>query len=255
MRRQILLVLVLLWPAFFSFSALPTHVQFITGDLPAVQARAEREQKSYFIHFTANWCLPCQWMEENTFRDVTLADYIHRNYLPVKLNIDHPEGSYYQKQYGVVTLPTLLFFNSRGHLIDRRETSLDATELLAILRSHQQARSPEPSAVVPAPARPPAENNPGPATASPTPYEVPPARATFSIQAGAYGEYDNAIAHARRIEQRIRSSVSVVTTRHGGRAIYRVMIGSFATEAEAARYLAQIRQSGVEGFVKDTRQW
>ncbi|GJM32361.1 MAG: hypothetical protein DHS20C18_13620 [Saprospiraceae bacterium] len=111
--------------------ALPLHytyasVQFLDADLSTVSAKAAREGKLYFVHFTAGWCMPCQWMEKNTFTDEALSNYTNKNYLAVKLDIDQSEGLHYKQQFKITILPSILIFNAQGVMVDRIEESLDA---------------------------------------------------------------------------------------------------------------------------------
>ncbi len=128
-RLTFLLLLCPYWAA--ATPAEPIH--FIEADLATVQQRAAREGKPYFVHFTANWCMPCRWMETHTFTDAALADYVNERYIAVQMDFDARKTAGCKQLYKVTTLPSILIFNSAGELIDRRETSLDATELLKIL--------------------------------------------------------------------------------------------------------------------------
>ncbi len=123
------LVLLIIIPGF----RLKASVVFVDAALSEVREMAAKEGKLYFAHFSADWCMPCQWMEQNTFKDPKLAFFANKNYLAAKLDIDHSEGQWYQNQYQVATLPTILIFSSQGVLLDRIESSLGAADFLAIL--------------------------------------------------------------------------------------------------------------------------
>lgn len=123
------LVLLIIFPGF----RLKASVVFVDAALSEVREMAAKEGKLYFAHFSADWCMPCQWMEQNTFKDPKLAFFANKNYLAAKLDIDHSEGQWYQNQYQVATLPTILIFSSQGVLLNRIESSMGADEFLAIL--------------------------------------------------------------------------------------------------------------------------
>lgn len=133
MKKSNILFLPLFVFAQFSFLGLKASVNFVDAALSEVRNMAAREGKLYFAHFSADWCMPCQWMEKNTFNDPQLAVYANQNYLATRLDIDHSEGQWYQNQYKVATLPTILIFSSQGVLLNRIETSVGAKELLSIL--------------------------------------------------------------------------------------------------------------------------
>ena len=113
-----------------------SKVNFIHGTLEEIQIRAAEEGKPYLIHFTAEWCMPCQWMEKNTYTDPKLSNYINDNYLPYKVDIDDTEGHQYKEKFGILLLPTVLLFNSNGELLDKFEESLSASKMLLILKAY-----------------------------------------------------------------------------------------------------------------------
>ncbi|KAA3624233.1 MAG: DUF255 domain-containing protein, partial [Bacteroidetes bacterium] len=84
------LVLLIIFPGF----RLKASVQFVDAALSEVREMAAKEGKLYFAHFSADWCMPCQWMEQNTFKDPKLAFFANKNYLAAKLDIDHSEGQW-----------------------------------------------------------------------------------------------------------------------------------------------------------------
>lgn len=102
---------------------------------------AAQEGRLYFAYFSASWCLPCQWMEKNTFTDTGLSDYVATTYLAVKMDIDDRQGLAAQQQYEVTMLPSILIFNSQGVLVGRSEESLNAEQLIAMLYQHDLPRN------------------------------------------------------------------------------------------------------------------
>ena len=136
MKMQVILFLLLLPVSQIVANPSNDKILFIEGHLPQVEQLAADEGKLYLIHFTAQWCMPCQWMEKNTFNNKNVAQFANDNYLAVKIDIDHPEGQEQQKKYAVTNLPTILIFNAKGQLKERWETSMDAEQMLQILRKH-----------------------------------------------------------------------------------------------------------------------
>ena len=133
MNTQLLLPLLLL--PYLAMATVLTDVEFLPSTAEA-QARATQEGKLYFVHFTASWCVPCQWMEENTFVDDAVSTFVKDNYLAVKMDFDDANSANYKKRYQVTSLPSLLVFNAKGELIDQYKTSLSKDELLQILKKN-----------------------------------------------------------------------------------------------------------------------
>ena len=90
----------------------------------------------YFVQFTASWCQPCHWMDEVTYKDPQLIDYINENYIPVKVDIDDFDGFAYKQMYDIRMLPSVLVFSSEGNLLQKYEEALAPLKMLKILQAH-----------------------------------------------------------------------------------------------------------------------
>lgn len=286
MVKQLIFPLLLL-PCLLA--AYNNNVNFIDGNLPAAQARALQEGKPYFVHYTATWCMPCQWMEEHTFQDVALAGYVAENYLAVRMDYDSKEADTFKKQYDVTTLPTTLIFNAEGHLLSKHENSLDAAQLLKILYEHRQSLRPQQPRISAPPARtvayqkkeqdisrpalipdempatkPSARNETTTATARPDAYRLQPTEsvqnpstsaprsvANYAIQVGVYSDADNAKRTQTRMAQRFDQFTRIQELDQNGKTLYRVLVGAFEQKTEAENYLHYLKQNDVKGFVKN----
>ena len=130
-------------------NTLQATIPFLQKDLTEVRQQAAQEGKLYFAHFSAEWCMVCDWMEENTFTDPTLKAFVQDNYLPVRINFDEVQNQRYNEQFQITVLPTILVFNSQGMLLDKIQYSLEANELLRILQKHNLTRNKVSEAVEP----------------------------------------------------------------------------------------------------------
>lgn len=120
----------------FLLNAKPTEVIFFTGNLSSAKAMAANEGKLYFAEFTASWCASCRVLEETTFSDPTVVDYISRNYIPVKIDIDDFDGIALKQVYNVQSIPTIIVFNSKGQLLKKYDKGLPASTMLSLLKKH-----------------------------------------------------------------------------------------------------------------------
>lgn len=123
-----------------TFLCLPSlafcKVKFFEGSLNEVQRAAAIEGKLYFIDFYAAYCLPCKLMDQTTFMDENLANYISGNYIPLKLNIDDFDAYEVRSKHELKALPTVMIFSSSGKLLESYEGSLTATALNKLLVKH-----------------------------------------------------------------------------------------------------------------------
>jgi thioredoxin-related protein len=263
------------------FSASPPSVVFLESSLAEARQQAASEGKLYFIHFAANWCMPCQWMEQHSFTDPVLAEYLQEHYLALRIDVDAAEGRVLQKQYAVKVLPTILAFSARGQLLGRHEGALAPEALLEHLQAYdrQANRSPllaaqdqegllssprpilslsrpalmpdVPSAQAPARATPTAARPaPGP-TAQFASYRQP---TFFSIQAGLFSSYENAVRESAKLEKRSGETAHLSPDNSAGQTVYRIYLGRFDSRERALSHLQQLEQRGVNGFVKEVRE-
>jgi len=125
----------------FAFSASAKKVDF-TNNLAKAKKQAAAEGKPYFIDFMASWCMPCRWMDETTFSDPQVSNYINQNFIAVKVDIDDFDGFALKQQYNVKLLPTILFFDANGKLLAQYEESLAPTKMLKILSQWNKRQAP-----------------------------------------------------------------------------------------------------------------
>ncbi len=121
----------------FTNSALAQQVAFSKGNLTQAKNKSVAEGKLYFAYFYTDWCLPCKWMEDNTFNNPEIVEFVHQNYLAVKINIDDKDGHQMRELYNVEFLPTLIIFNQSGDIQAKFEESLAASKLIEALKKHR----------------------------------------------------------------------------------------------------------------------
>ncbi len=111
-------------------------ITFLPGDLNNVKQIAGSEGKLYLVDFVAKWCMPCKWMDETTFADPQVADYLRENYISTKVDIDNFDGFNYKNEYNITVLPSILIFNSKGEMVGRYEESMPPSKMLKVLAAH-----------------------------------------------------------------------------------------------------------------------
>ena len=252
--------------------------EFLDIPITEVQQLAGQQQKLYFILFTAEWVMPCQWMEENTFNNQALSQYIESVYLPVKVDVSQQEGKILQQQYEVTALPSILAFSSRGLYLGKQEGALEAEELLewlkqydiaankaaVILSSNDEDLLSSPRAVVKV-SRPALIPTQEVSMHTHTSYSYAPSKPQqndqeieaqyrdpdyFTVQTGVFSSYENALSEIKSIEQRIQAQAHFSQEKKGNVTLYRILVGRLGNRTQALELQQQLKKLGISGFVK-----
>ena len=72
--------------------------------------------------------MPCRLMDETVFKDEDLANYMNKNVLSLKINAEKDNGVNLRVIYNVAAYPTLVFIDSDGSELSRKEGSCSTTD-------------------------------------------------------------------------------------------------------------------------------
>ena len=263
----------------------PGGIEFLNLRLPEAIQQASKVNKPLMVHFTASWCMPCRWMETNTFMDPEVVEFAKQNYLAVKVDFDDIDGYRQVDAYGIKTLPTLLILNPDGRVAARQECSISAERLLSILKrfyvpvgtstssgSLSGMKVPVPEIVLP-----PIQTNDVPGSSFETPrgggegagtnirdLNRAPAPSSsssssptyFSIQMGAYKDSQLANQLVKEIKEKYQLPVRILEEALPGKPKYvKVHLGEFYNKSEATAFLARIAKEGRQGFVVELNKF
>lgn len=65
------------------------QIQWITWD--EVEAKMENEPRKVLVDVYTDWCGPCKMMDNTTFSDPNVVDYVNENYYAIKFNAEGPK--------------------------------------------------------------------------------------------------------------------------------------------------------------------
>ncbi len=111
--------------------------------------KARAESKPVMLHFTADWCGPCQNQKRFVFTNPEVARAIHQNAVPVLVNIDTNKAL--AEELNVRSIPHDVFLTPDGEVIARRNSPTESTNFLKMCRSinykPNQATAPQESSI------------------------------------------------------------------------------------------------------------
>lgn len=105
------------------------------NEFEAARLRAASEGRGLVVTFKAAWCPPCNFMDDFTYGNETIANYISENYVLVKVSIDTKWGNALRRQFGVEYLPTTFFMTSEGTTLLRVDEGIAAGRMLDLLET------------------------------------------------------------------------------------------------------------------------
>jgi len=65
------------------------------------------------VHFTAEWCQPCNELKEVVYPDPVVASRLVR-FVRAEVDIESPEGTVSARRHRVQTVPVLMIMNPQG---------------------------------------------------------------------------------------------------------------------------------------------
>ena len=104
---------------FWSCTDKPKEVNFQKLDLDEAFIKAKQENKLIMVDFFSETCMPCWKLLRTVFKNPEYGLFINNNFISLRITPENENNDIIRKQYGVIGLPTVIFFNSNGDEVDR----------------------------------------------------------------------------------------------------------------------------------------
>ncbi len=104
----------------------PTSVQWVSYSTALEQA--ETTGTPVMVDFYADWCGPCQQMDETTYKNRQVIQQIADSFTAVKVNVDQRQDL--ATQYGIRSVPTIVYLKENGSEIHRTVGYRSASQLM-----------------------------------------------------------------------------------------------------------------------------
>ena len=251
--RMIILFIFLASISIASANTNPFSGFFFEGAFIDAKQKAGEEGKLFFVDFYADWCTPCKWMEESTFKNAEVINLLSANYVALKIDIDDLDGYSIKQQFNVSVLPTILIFNSKGELIERVEETLSTGKMVALLNYHNKednkikikhAINSSPKVSVSSKLN----KTDNRQTAS---KNVTVRNHAYRIQLGVFKEFENTYDLVNELKSQFIEPIIVLNDYVDDKVVYKVMMGEFQTASEATDYKNILeRDFQIKGLVK-----
>lgn len=276
-KQSFFLLLLSLGLLLAAFKPATTAVLFEAANWEQSKSKAKAQGKLYFVDFDASYCATCRTMEETTYMDERLANYMTNNVVAQRVDVQDFDGVMWSQQYEVEALPTMLIFNEKGELVRRLVGYQSGSDLL---KEFEQLRNKAPRPVVavtrpveqPEPIAPdqpmvrPNVTKPGVAIFAPVEqaveareqglglYEIAVRRQEskgFGVQVGVYSNYESILEQASKMKRKYSKKTMVHVAKYKGDVVYKLLVGSFSSKREASYFRNDLRKDNIDGLLKD----
>jgi thiol:disulfide interchange protein len=93
---------------------------------------AQQKNMPVFVEFHAEWCAPCKVMEEELFTREDIFGYFNSWFINFRTDYDSESGRALADIYEVKTLPTILFLDPKGVVLERHSGAVNSTLLRSL---------------------------------------------------------------------------------------------------------------------------
>ena len=97
-------------------------------DLAEAKAEARDSNRLVWLHFTADWCVPCKRLESFVFKSTSVIRVADRNTVAVKVDADAQESLV--KQLAVPRIPYDIVMTPSGRVIVNRPSPKNSADFL-----------------------------------------------------------------------------------------------------------------------------
>ena len=244
---------------------------FHQGGFIAAKQQAKTERKLQLLEFVADWCLPCKHMDQTTFKDPMVMEYLKENFVSVKVDIDQFDGFALKQEFSVKYLPTIIVLDNQGNMVHMIEEALSASQLINSLSEVTSAfYRHSPKAKLSEMVAPSIEaNQQDLSRLSVKSLEVSEVK-TFSpdqnnetvedkpmhkpehvmLQFGVFGNEKNADRLYDKVTSFLPSAPEIKTIERDGRSLYKIQYGPFRDTDEAKALQSMLKNEGINSLIK-----
>ncbi len=107
--------------------------RYTSQNIKEAVKQSKKTKKPILVYYRADWCLPCQLMEETTFTDEHLSILMNSSYITLIMDRDNPASVDWIEKYNICCLPTFQVLDHKGKQISYSEGSLSTPSFYKFL--------------------------------------------------------------------------------------------------------------------------
>lgn len=121
------------------------QVDFFEGSWQEAAVQAKLEKKFLFVDCYTDWCYWCKVSDRTTFQSKEVSDFLNKNFISVKVDMEKGDGIYLGMKYRVSSYPTFLVFDSTGQVLNsisgyQKDDSKFIDELKSVVKGKNRYR-------------------------------------------------------------------------------------------------------------------
>lgn len=97
-----------------------------------IQQEDGNEAKKLFFYFSSRSCGYCRMLEDKTFKDEAVINYLNANFRPVRISTD--DERQLAQRFSITGVPDLRFLTHEGKPIARWPGYIEAKDLINLLK-------------------------------------------------------------------------------------------------------------------------
>lgn len=202
---------------------------------------AFEQGKLVLITFQASWCAPCQWMEQTTFADPEVKAWLQKDFIFLKIDIDHEEGYRLKEHFMVKYLPTIIIFDAYGDVEARKEETLSPNQFLKLIKKVNTENNKK---IIIYPLNTDISTTEILDTSSSKDFtqdSIQDITVYYTIQVGLFMKKENADILKTQIVHNTGMPVNIHTETTAGEIYYRLTVGKFRFHNDANLYIADLQ--------------
>ena len=121
---------------FFIINANSEEIKFEKGSFKEILQKAKDDNKIVMIDFFTDWCGWCKRLDEDVYKDNSVAAFANERQINWKIDAEKGEGPDITKKYGVKAYPTIVFVDGEGKEIDRITGYLPPKDFLQTMKDY-----------------------------------------------------------------------------------------------------------------------